>query len=147
MLVIYIEKNCEKIANAIAEGASSIETKITSNPEELTGEKNAICLSKKPFGRETKAIEKQINGKTIFIIGAGFSFQDMRLASEQLQKNNAKIENTLCLKRVGLIPLGAEINETELVRAKAFGERIASTITGIRPKQENEKNRIRNYHK
>ncbi|MDP3742157.1 MAG: hypothetical protein Q8R15_02470 [Candidatus Micrarchaeota archaeon] len=147
MIAIYAAKGCEKIAAAIAEGASVIETKITQNPVELTGDKNVVCLSKNLLGGETKPIEQYVNGKHVYIIGTGFSFEDMRLASDTLVKKGANVNNTLCLKRSSQFPFGGEVNETELVRTRAFGERIASTITGTRNFQENEKNRIKNYNK
>ncbi len=147
MIAIYAAKQCEKIAAAIAEGANGVETKITTNPAELTGEKNCLCLSKNLLGGETNPIASYISGKHIYIIGIGFSFEDMRVASDALVKKGANVNNTLCLKRSSQLPFGGEVNETELVRAKAFGERIASTITGTRNFQENEKNRIKNYSK
>lgn len=147
MIAIYAAKGCEKIAKGIAEGAASIETKIVTNPLELTGEKNAVCLSKSLFGGETKTIENSVSGKHIYIIGAGFSFEDMRLVSDAMAKKGAKVDNTLCLKRSSQLPFGGSVSETELARAKAFGERIAASITGVRAFQENEKNRIKNYSK
>ncbi len=147
MIAIYAAKGCEKIAAAIAEGANGIETKITTNPAELTGDKNVVCLSKNLLGGETKPIENNVSGKHVYIIGIGFSFENMRIASEALVKKGANVNNTLCLKRSSQFPFGSEVSETEIVRTKAFGERIASTITGTRNFQENEKNRIRNYSK
>ena len=145
MLVIYAAKSCEKITTTIAQGAQAVQSKITQNAAELTGEKNAVCLVKSPFGGELKAIENQVAGKSIYLIGVGFSFNDMRKASDSLTKKGAKVENSLCLNRTSTLPFGAEVGETELVRLKAFGERIATSITGLRNVQENEKNRIKNY--
>lgn len=145
MLVIYAEKNCEKIAGILATGAQAVENKIVSKTNELTGEKNAICIAKQPLGGETKPLENYVNGKILYIIGVGFSFEHMRRTRETLEKKGAKVENTLCLKRLSALPFGADVGETELVRVKAFGERMAASITGVRNLQENEKNRIRNY--
>lgn len=145
MLVIYAAKGCEKIAVAVAQGASAVETKTTQNAAELTGEKNVVCLAKKPLGGEVKNLQEYVADKTIYIIGAGYSFENMRKTTGELEKKGAKVENTLCLKRSSALPFGAEVGETELARAKAFGERIATSITGVRNLQENEKNRIKNY--
>ncbi len=147
MLVIYAANGCEKIAAAIAEGAQAIEIKITTNPIEINSEKNVVCLSKKILGSETNPIGNYVNGKHVYIIGVGFSFEKMRAASEALTKKGATVNNTLCLKRSSQLPFGSEVSETELVRAKAFGERIASSVTGVRNLQENEKKRIRTYSK
>ena len=149
MITVYCAKHCEKIANAVANGANKTKTdvklaNITTDP--LTFENTiALCLAKNPLGHEAKQLTKHLSGKTTYVIGAGFSFEDMRKLAEELKQCGAIVETTLCLKRNGILPIGADVGEVELVRAAAFGERISANITGTRQRPQNEKNRIRNY--
>ncbi len=146
MLTIYTDKHCEKVAQAIASGASNVEHKITKIPEFT--EQNVLCIAKKPFGNELKQIADKLIG-AVYVVGVGFSFDKMRKMIEELQKDqpSIKVEVTLCLKRKGTLPLGGEVTEIELARVSALGERIATTITGTRQRPQNEKNRIQNYNK
>ena len=148
MLVIYSNKQCENVANEVVQGASAVQSKVIFNPDEInepSDETLVLCIEKKPLGRETAKIEPKIKGKKIYLIGVGFSFEDMRRKTAELTKNGVEIKNTLCVKKKGLPFFSNEVEEPELSRAKAFGERIASAMTGVRNLQENEKNRIKNY--
>ncbi len=144
MLTIYTDEYCEKVARAIAEATGS-NSQVTLNADELQGDYIVTCISKKPLGGEANAIENKIHEKIIWLVGVGFSFQQMHELAKKLEKQGATIQNTLCLKRKNFFPLGGEVGEIELARAKAFGERILTRITGTKIRQKNEKNRIKNY--
>ncbi|MFH0713494.1 MAG: hypothetical protein V1722_02845 [Candidatus Micrarchaeota archaeon] len=147
MLTIFHTQECIEIAKAVAAGAASVELKLTTNASELQT-LSVICIAKQVLGGELKTIAPQLHEKTIYLVGVGFSFQEMQKLIEELQKQNVNVENTLCLKRApSLLPIGAKVTEVELSRAKAFGERIASRLTGIQNRPDNEKNRIKNYNK
>lgn len=147
MLTIFHTPECIEIAKAVASGAESIETKLTTNASELQI-LSVICIAKNILGGELKSITPHLSGKEIYLVGAGFSFKEMQKLTDELKKQNINVENTLCLKRApSLLPIGAKVTEVELSRAKAFGERIASRLTGIQNRPDNEKNRIKNYNK
>ncbi len=147
MLVIYTVRGCEKVANAISQGAADIETLVTHDPMQVASEYAAICISKNLLGGEAKEVENRLHSKKTYIVGIGFNFEQMRHLAERLKTKNAAVENTLCLKRKNVLPISAEVSEVEMERARAFGERIARTITKMRPFVENEKNRIPRYYK
>ncbi len=77
------------------------------------------------------------------------SFESRKKALEEavsiLQRKGATIVNTLSLRRKGLI--SQKLEETDLARADAFGERCINNITGHRVSKNSDKARIEGYLK
>ncbi len=139
-MLILASKHCKKIAEAVSAGIKEVQSELVT-----TVDCAILCTSKHPLGREFDKLEKSAIGKNTYLIGAGFTVQEMEKAAENLQKKGANICKTLCLKRKSVLPYGGNVSEVELARAKAFGERIARKITGIKPLKNSKKNEISNY--
>ncbi len=144
-MLIYTDKDAVEVAQVFSEG-TGLENRVVLNPEEIDGD-CIICVSKRPLGGEFKKLENILNGKKVQIIGVGFTFAKMKGAVEALEKKGVSVGKTLCVKRKGFLQFIGKPEENELARVRAFGERIGAAITGEKPRQVNEKNRIKNYRK
>jgi flavodoxin len=67
-------------------------------------------------------------------------------AQTLLAAKGARVAGTICLRREGPFGLGP-VSEVELERARAFGERAANNLRGVRPRKAQEKARIPSYKK